>query len=283
MSQIFCLEFVMKRLLTIILCAAAMLSACASGASVTTPDEAAAATPDAITVTTPDEPPTEAPTEPPTDPPSLKELAEKRSDEIISGELSCDKASVSVPEVYQSPELPTGCESVALTIAIRSYGYELNKTDIASKYLVYGDDYITAFVGSPFRWGGAGIYPPGLVKTAQNYVNDTGAEIYPVDTTDTSMDDLYKFIDSGIPVVVWTTYYMSYPRLESGRTYQGHTYSWYINEHCVCLFGYDQKDGTVKISDPQRGKITVSAKDFAEIYDAIGRMSMVLIPTEGLS
>jgi len=273
----------MKRLLTIILCAAVALSACTAGSSGGTPDEAAAATPEEITVTTPDELPTEAPTASPTEAPSLQSLAKARCDEILSGELNCDKASVSVPEIYQTPELPTGCESVALTIAIRAYGYELNKTDIASKYLVYGDDYITAFVGSPFQRGGAGIYSPGLVKTAENYVKSTGAKLCPVDTTGISLDDLYRFIDSGIPVVIWTTYYMSYPQLEGGRTYQGHTYSWYDNEHCVCLFGFDKKDGTVKISDPLRGKIAVSAQEFARIYDAIGRMSMVLIPTEGLS
>lgn len=280
----------MKRLLTVILCASLVLSACAAGASGGTPDEAAAATPDTAVGTTnekPTESPTEAPTDPPTeaptDPPTVEELAQARYEEILAGELSCDKASVSVPAVYQSPELPTGCEAVALTIAIRAYGYELNKTDIASKYLVYGDDYITSFVGSPFKWGGAGIYPPGLVKTVENYVKDTGAQLCPIDSTDVSLDDLYKFIDNGIPVVVWTTYYMSYPRLENSRTYQGHTYSWYINEHCVCLYGYDKKDGTVKISDPQRGKIDVSAKDFANIYDTIGRMSMVMIPTGNLS
>ena len=272
----------MKRLLMMILCAALMLCACSAGSIGGTPDEAAA-TPDKAVAATPDDPPTQAPTEPPTDPPTVRELAQARCNEILAEKLGSSKASVSVSELYQSPELPTGCEAVALTIAINSYGYDLNKTDIASKYLVYGDDYITGFVGSPFRWGGAGIYPPGLVKTAVNFVKDTNAKLWPVDTTDVSLDDLYKFIDNGIPVVVWTTYYMSYPRLESGHTYKGHTYSWYINEHCVCLYGFDKKDGTVKFCDPQRGKITVSAKDFADIYDTIGRMSMVLIPTDGLS
>ena len=40
-------------------------------------------------------------------------------------------ASLDVPALQQYPELPTGCESVALTNALLACGFDLQKTEIA--------------------------------------------------------------------------------------------------------------------------------------------------------
>ena len=39
------------------------------------------------------------------------------------------------PIIYQMPELPTGCEITALTMAVNYYGYPADKTVMASEYL----------------------------------------------------------------------------------------------------------------------------------------------------
>lgn len=46
----------------------------------------------------------------------------------------------------QNPELPTGCESVALTNALNYYGFGLGKTVIADAYMPKSSwDFVTAF------------------------------------------------------------------------------------------------------------------------------------------
>lgn len=69
--------------------------------------------------------------------------------------------------ILQKPELPTGCESVALTMVLKQKGYPIEKTTIAEEYLIYNrDNYASGYVGDPSTYGGVGIYPPGLVNTA---------------------------------------------------------------------------------------------------------------------
>lgn len=58
-------------------------------------------------------------------------------------------AWVDVPCYSQYPELPTGCESVALTNLLNYYGFGLGKTIIADYYLPKGSNgnFVTAFDG----------------------------------------------------------------------------------------------------------------------------------------
>lgn len=60
---------------------------------------------------------------------------------VTEGKLELPaSAQLDIPEVFQMPELPTGCESVALTMALMYEGFELDKTTIADDYLVYSED-----------------------------------------------------------------------------------------------------------------------------------------------
>ena len=63
---------------------------------------------------------------------------------------------MNVPCYNQFPELPTGCESVALTNLLNYYGFGLAKTTIASSYLplTSGGNFVTAFSGNPFTGTG---------------------------------------------------------------------------------------------------------------------------------
>lgn len=54
--------------------------------------------------------------------------------------------------ILQKPELPTGCESVALTMVLKQKGYPIEKTTIAEEYLIYNrDNYASGYVGDPLR------------------------------------------------------------------------------------------------------------------------------------
>lgn len=68
------------------------------------------------------------------------------------------------PEIFQNPELPTGCEITALAMALGYYGFDADKTVLASDYLpreeyevrqgedglMYGSDLNEYFLGDPF-------------------------------------------------------------------------------------------------------------------------------------
>ena len=245
------------------------------------------ATPDAATADElPTQAPTQAPAEPPTQPPTLEELVQARYDEILNGKLKDDYASLDDVEPFNqlSTGMQAACESLALTAAINHFGYDLDADDIVDDYLVYSDNFVTGYCGNPRRfYEGSGIYPPGLVETAWNFIDENDAEFYPFDTTGLSLEELYKFIDAGCPVLVWTTYDEFSPRIEQYREYEGVKYPWYENEHCVCLYGYHLGDNEVKVANSWKTyEDWKDADNFERIYDECGQFSMVLMSTKDL-
>ena len=276
----------MKSVMVCLLAAVLLLAGCAK-IDESTPDSASkdSATADGATVDEATQPPTQPPTKPPTEPPTIEELAQKRFDEILDGSYE-DYAQLDDVEAMNQlgSGMQAACESLALTTALNHFGYDLDADDIVDDYLVYSDDFVTGYCGNPRRfYDGSGIYPPGLVKTAWNFIEDNDAELYPFDTTGLDLEDLYKFVNAGCPVLVWTTYNGSSPRIEQYKEYEGVKYPWYDTEHCVCLFGYDVEDNEVKIADSwtadERWK---DADSFERIYDEVGQFSMVLMDTSKL-
>lgn len=183
-----------------------------------------------------------------------------------------------IPVVRQYPQLPTGCESVALTMALKYMGFELEKTTIAKDYLVRsGFNYGGGYVGNPFSENGAGIFAPGLALTANIYLQEQGAEWEAKDISGVPFEKLYEYVAAGYPVVLWTTMYFGTPEF-SGEScqYGGRTFYWYNNEHCVVLGGYDLEKERVTIYDPLQGKVTVKAKTIQNIYEKTGANALVI-------
>ena len=50
----------------------------------------------------------------------------------------------------------------------------------------------------------------------------------------------------------------------------------YHNEHCIVLCGYDPEKHRVLVSDALSGLVWRDEKRFEEIYDALGRMAVVI-------
>ena len=193
-------------------------------------------------------------------------------EDMLKDDKISRKAKIKVPEMIQYPELPTGCESVALTIAFNSFGQKLDKTDIAKKYLIYGDDVNVSFVGDPFSYGGAGIFPKGLTDTAWKYINDKKLNFAAQNLKGKAFKDIIKILSYGIPVVVWTTSYYS--------DVMGYEDDFYLNEHCVVAYGYDLDEDKVYLSDPETGYDSCGLERFEDIYKETGKMAMVVFPIE---
>ncbi len=187
-------------------------------------------------------------------------------------------ASLEVTPIIQTPELPTGCESVALTMALNVYGYQLDKTTIASEWLVRNDEnYVIGYSGDPFSKNGAGIFAPGLCDTANAFLKHKGNGYKAYDITGMEVEDLCDYIAQGFPVVVWiTSDYKEPTYTDSSIEYAGKTYRWYNNEHCVMLGGYDDEKSTLTIYDPLQGKIEIEKQTFQKIYDQIGKYAVMI-------
>lgn len=191
--------------------------------------------------------------------------------------LTNRKKELPTEELLQNPELPTGCESVAVTMALNSLGFQLGKTDFAEKYLTYGEDVIWDYVGDPTDFSGAGIFPPGLTNCTNNLLYEKKSKYAAYNTMGVEFRELFKLIDSGYPVVLWTTMDYEQPELDGfAFFYQGKEYYWCGLEHCVMLCGYDLDAGTVTVNDPLQGIQTLDLAQMELVYNDMGRLSMTI-------
>lgn len=191
-----------------------------------------------------------------------------------------DKTSeeIEMENILQNPELPTGCESVALTMVLKYLGFDLEKTTIADDYLVFADrNFAMGYIGNPHTEDGAGIFAPGLVKTANNFLEAQESEKRGFDISDTDFEDLYNYVAAGIPIIIWNTMYLEKPvPTDEVCEFEGKTYRWFRNEHCMVMCGFDKENGTVLIQDPLDGLVERDAETFAKYYEELGKNAMII-------
>lgn len=209
--------------------------------------------------------------------------AEMKAEEIMSGRLIHKSYNIDVDFINQNPELPTGCESVSLAMAFNALGYPTSKTELADNYMPIGGSYVTTFFGDPHENDGTGIYPPGLVQTAQNYIDAKNIPLSPVDLTDKNFKDFYKIIENGYPIVFWITSGLYDPYTYDGEDfheiYNGRDYPWITNIHCIVMNGYDTENGTVTFTDPLSGTRIYDEDRVEYVYNKIG-LAMTLIKND---
>lgn len=186
-------------------------------------------------------------------------------------------AAIELELVYQNPELPTGCESVALTMLLKYYGFELDKTTIASEYLIYSSNFVEGFIGNPFTQSGGGIYSPGLTRTANKYLNSQESELNAKNITDSTPEELYRYVSESTPVVIWNTVY-NLPNNPTGNVVKWgeKEYVWDRCEHCMVLSGYDLERNVVIVHDPIEGVVERDADVFWERYEKLGSMALII-------
>ena len=169
-------------------------------------------------------------------------------------------AWVDVPCYMQYPELPTGCESVALTNLLNYYGFGLSKTTIAGHYLPlsWSNNFVTAFAGDPFTGTGGfnGCVAPAIVIAGNNYLSAAGSSLRAVDVSFSSIPALKSRLSCGQPIEVWNT-------------------EWGGN-HAVVLKGYDDEEGIVYVSDSISGDVTRDAKVFFSTWQMMDSQAVAI-------
>ncbi|WP_101723363.1 C39 family peptidase [Eggerthella timonensis] len=209
--------------------------------------------------------------------------AEKRAAQDVAAmqaDVSQEQRAISfeVPAIEQYPELPTGCESVALTNTLLSLGFELEKTEIADAWLPRSDsDFVTAFMGDPHATDGHSCMAPAIAQTAAAYLATQGSSLEAVDLTGSSLEEVLGEVAVGNPVIAWCTIGLADP----GTAYQveragDRTYRLYANSHCVVVSGYDLDSGVVLVSDSLAGQVSYDLQQFAARYYELGAQAVVI-------
>ena len=190
-----------------------------------------------------------------------------------------------VPKICQYPLLPTGCESVAATMALQYYGEEIDAETFASQWLTcdshfyvengitYGPNPNEVFAGNPFSRNSYGCYAPVIKRAINENSTLCKAEII----EGTSLKDLCDtYIRQGKPLLVWVTMAMkeAYPG-NHWTFFDGTEYTWIAGEHCMVLIGYD--DRHYYLNDPMSGGTVGYDKTIVEKrYEEMGMQAVYI-------
>ena len=190
-------------------------------------------------------------------------------------------AWVDVPCYSQYPELPTGCESVALTNLLNYYGFGLGKTIIADYYLPKGSNgnFVTAFDGNPRRSSGGlmGCVAPAITIAGNNFLRAAGSGKQAKDVSFSSISSIKNRLTCGQPVEMWNTEWGSWPGGRyAARWYNGHSYGLWGGNHAVALKGYDDEQGIVYLSDSINGNVTRNAQVFFGTWQQMDSQAVVI-------
>jgi uncharacterized protein YvpB len=191
-----------------------------------------------------------------------------------------------VPLIKQRPELPTGCEGVALTMALQYYGINVDKQTIVDQMPLdatlatrnedgsiktWGDPE-DGFVGDP-RDDGITINPNPLKQVLDQYRNG-GIALYGKD-----FSVVQNYVASGKPVLVWFTISHEMPILRYWHTPAGKEVFAPRPLHCIVVTGVDSN--FVYFNDCESTELSgkdvkVEKNKFIKIYDAMGRRALVV-------
>ena len=179
--------------------------------------------------------------------------------------------NASVPELFQYPSMPAGCEIYSLAAVLQAMDHDADPDSIVANQLpfdVEGDDYASAFWGDPY-WSGEGM-PPAIMAAGNAFLEEAGASERFANLTGTDFDELASKASSGTPVLVWTTLDFEDPYFDEPLEAN----SFYDLEHCVVLLGVEGHRAC--IMDPTQGYVTVNYDRFKYLYEQCGSMALAI-------
>lgn len=185
---------------------------------------------------------------------------------------------LSVPCLMQYPELPNGCESVALTNVLNYKGFRLSKCTMADYWIPRSSwNFVTHFWGNPHSYSGNSIAAPGLARAANNFLNAKGSKLNAYDVSGKSLRQLYSYVAKGHPVIVWATIgQQSIGPCYGVQYWNGKRYAVYTNSHTLVVRGFDRINNKVYLADSISGYVTCDASWFAMTYSARGSQAVVI-------
>ncbi|WJE53409.1 C39 family peptidase [Bacillus cereus] len=188
-----------------------------------------------------------------------------------------------VPFIKQLPELQRGCEVTSLAMLLQYKGVQVDKMQLASEVnkVPFKENNLRGnphegFVGNIYTKSepGYGVYHEPIFKLAEKYVPEKT-----VDLTGREIEDIYKVISSGSPVLVIanTTFQpLAEDSFETWNTNKGDVKITYY-EHSVVVVGYDQN--YVYMNDPLANNPNkkVSRSEFERAWEQMGKQAITIL------
>ena len=192
---------------------------------------------------------------------------------VNSKYLSNTKSVIlNVPYISQYPDLPLGCEATSLAQLLQFKGVNVSKTTIAKEMKKSPNKNPSlGFVGSPYKNEPGifqAIYPEALISTAKKYRPESE------DITGASVEIIEQELRNGNPSVVWMSLNLATPQM--GYWYPNTKDQIWVNKnlHVMTVTGVD--DDNFYITDPAKGKYSVSKAKFESIYNKVGKKALVV-------
>lgn len=189
-----------------------------------------------------------------------------------------------VPTLSQYPELPTGCEATAATMALNYIGCPTYLETFASLLPrqnlefrgneIYGADPNEFFIGDPAKEANSfGCFENVIINTINhNYGNCHAEKAYG------SLEDLCAYIQEDVPVLIWATMEMQDVVYRASWILpNGTKFTWPGHEHCMLLVGYDNE--MFYFNDPRSGSCVGYDKELSELrYEEMGCRAVIILP-----
>ncbi len=194
-------------------------------------------------------------------------------------EAPAPKKRISFSAVSQYPELPTGCEVTSLAMVLHYREINIDKCEIADKYLDKGEagavSYFDAFEGDPRDDDSLGCYAPVIVKAANRILEEKDSSLKAEDISGKKLDSLFEYIDNDIPVIVWGTQNCRNGYISDRWEADGQEYTWISPEHCMVLVGYS--DSSVWVADPLHGDVReFEINIFEPCYNLLHKQAVII-------
>ncbi len=205
------------------------------------------------------------------------------------------KIQLDVPQIFQKPELPNGCEITSLCQVLRFLGYPADKCELADHYLPrsefwYGTDPDRFYMGDPHREDddtdprtGYYCFAGPVVEAANRYLKDhdqgsgTGQVYQAVDLTGAGEEELIGQLREGRPFIFWASLHfedIQYDKCGAYRLADGRMHRVFHQLHCMVCKGVDEEN--FYIADPLGYNEKVSRDRFMKIYRQLGSRAVVL-------
>jgi len=210
------------------------------------------------------------------------------TDEKIWGLYTGKGIQLEVEYISQFPELVLGCEVTSLSMLMNYMGYKVTKLELAQNieydntpYRVengrryYGDPskgFLGSMFGSVKMSYGANHEP--IYRLLYKYAQDKA-----LDVTGLEFEELYYFLEQGIPI--WVITNTTLKKLEENEFYtwetpEGNIITATNKEHSVLITGYDKE--YIYINDPlNKNSHKSEKKDFIEAWEQMGKQAVILL------
>lgn len=189
-----------------------------------------------------------------------------------------------VPLIKQNPELKYGCEVTSLAMLLQHVGVATDKMRLADELPKDGDPVRQSGTGDITHWGdpedgfvgditgrtkGYAVYNKPMEQLMKSYLPDRTLNL-----TGQSFDDVLRQLQTGKPVVVWTTGDYKLPDRWESWKHGEEEIKTPLDLHAVVLVGYNATH--VFINDPLTGKKAhpVPKQMFADSWIALGKQAL---------